>query len=281
MVVAMAQHGISMVTEDGLALSGRSWAPSAPKAVVLLVHGLGEHSGRYDHVAEAFNEAGVALLAFDLRGHGLSEGKRGHAPNYNRLMSDIALGTEHAKQQVPNHPFFLYGHSLGGNLVLHYLLERQPELAGAIITSPLLRLATDPPTWQTAAINLLNALHLRIGMASGLDDTALSRDTNVVRTYRNDPLTHNRITPALANDMVVAGEWMLGHAAELPCQTLLMHGDADRITSPEATQEFAQKAGGSVSLRMWEGFFHELHNEPGKREVLAHITGWLENCLKD
>lgn len=275
----MSQREIKLVTNDGLTLSGSEWSASNPKAAVLLVHGLGEHSARYDHVAELFSEAGISFYAYDLRGHGRSDGKRGHAANYDLLMADIFQALEKLRPQHPERPFFLYGHSLGGNLVLNYLLKHKPDIAGAVITSPLLRLTHEPPGWQTAALKLLNLLHLQVGMSSGLDDTALSRDSNVVRTYRNDPLTHDRITPALGTAMIAAGEWILAHAEELCCPLLLMHGDADQITSAIASRAFAEKAGDACALKIWEGSYHELHNEPGKKEVIGHILNWLENCL--
>ncbi len=265
---------------NALGLHGVDWSPdSRAKAVVCLVHGLGEHSGRYDHVAEELTKAGYALVAMDLRGHGRSEGKRGHAPDYDALMSDIFQLLETAARRHPGLPQFLYGHSLGGNLVIHYALRRKPQLAGVIATAPLLRLAYNPPTAQTIALRIMKALRITIPMASGLDDTALSRDLNVVRTYRNDPLTHHMITPQLAVAMIENGEWNLKHAADFPCPLLLMHGDADRITSAEATREFAERMGESCTSKVWNGFYHELQNEPGKQEVFAYMLNWLDHCL--
>ena len=127
---------------DGLPLVGRCWEPAGePRAVVCLVHGLGEHSGRYAHVAAALNDAGYAVLACDKRGHGRSGGKRGHTPSYEALMTDIDLLLAQAEQRFPGKPRFLYGHSLGGNEVLNYALRRKPDLAGVVATSPGLRTA--------------------------------------------------------------------------------------------------------------------------------------------
>ena len=272
----MPHFEFNVKTADGLNLQGRCREPEAKiKAVVCLVHGLGEHSGRYEHVADAFNRKGYAVFTFDLRGHGRSEGPRGHAPNYAALMADISKVLNTAKQHHPDLPTFLYGHSLGGNLVLHYALRQQPKLSGIIASGPMLRMSSPPPAWKTAMLRLLHALHIDCSIPSGLDDTALSRDINVVHTYRNDPLTHNRITPRLAVDMIRNGEWNLQHAAELPCPLLLMHGDADRITSPEATRAFAEKAGTACTLKIWDGLFHELHNEPEQNEMLDYVLAWL------
>ncbi len=266
---------------DGLKLQGQGWDPETEvKAVVCLIHGHGEHSGRYDHVAAAFNNAGFALLAFDLRGHGRSEGRRGHAPNYPALMADMAQLLETAKQRYPARPVFLYGHSLGGNLAIHYTLCMKPHLSGVIATAPLLRLAAAPPVWKTGLLRVLRVLRINCRLPSGLNDKALSHDLNVVRAYRNDPLTHNRISPRLAVNIIQNGKWNLQHAAEFSCPLLLMHGDADRITSPGATREFAAQATAQCTLKIWEGFFHELHNEPQKQQVLGRMVEWM-NALLD
>ena len=263
---------------DGTRLQGQGWEPDGEiKAVVCLVHGLGEHSGRYDHVAEAFNRAGLAVLAFDLRGHGRSAGKRGHAPSYAVLMEDTALFLDQAPERYPALPVFLYGHSLGGNLAIHFALRKKPPLAGIVASSPLLRLAYAPPAWKTMLLETMYALRIKWSIPRGEDDTALSHDQNVVRAKRNDPLCHGRVTAQLAVEMLRNGDWNLAHAAGFPCPLLLMHGDADRITSAEATKEFALQAKACCTLKIWDGFFHELHNEPGKNLVLAFALDWMAN----
>jgi len=278
----MPHFEYEMITTDGLKLHGQGWEPDAEvNAVVCLVHGLGEHSGRYDHMAEAFNRDRYALLAFDLRGHGKSEGKRGHAPNYTLLMSDIEKLLNEATVRYPNRPRFLYGHSLGGNLTIHYVLKQRPPLVGVIASAPLLRLAYKPSVWKNGILRGMQAIRLNLSMPSGLDDTALSRDMNVVRTYRNDPLTHDLISTRLAVDMLRYGQWNLNHAAEFPLPLLLMHGEADRITSATATAEFAKKVDRSYTLKIWEGFNHELHNEPEQQQVFDYVLNWMEQMSRD
>jgi len=263
---------------DGLKLHGQGWELDAEtKAVICLVHGLGGHSGRYGHVADAFNKAGYALMAFDLRGHGHSEGKRGHAPNYTVLTDDIFQLLEAARERFPDVPVFLYGHSLGGNLVIYYALRRRPKVAGIIATSPLFKPAFKPSVWKLALLRAMYTLRPSLSVSSGLETEALSRDSEVLQTYRNDPLVHDRISARLAIDMLRNGEWNLAHAADLPCPLLLMHGDADRITSAKASSKFAARAGDACALKIWGGFFHELHNEPDKQDVLAYVLEWMED----
>ncbi len=270
---------------DKLQFYFQGWEPKgSPKAVMCLVHGLGEHTGRYAHVAAALNDAGYALLGFDLRGHGKSAGLRGYTPSYDALMDDIGRLLGEAAQRYPDKPLFLYGHSLGGNLVLNYALRRcsgqavqgGPRLAGVVSTSPAIRVANPLPAAQVAMVKVMSKLKPDMQIPNGLARDALARDPQVIRAYASDPLVHDRISVRLAAGMLQAGEWALAHAAEFPLPLLLVHGSADQITSAAATQEFAGKVRGDCTLQIWEGFYHETHNEPEKAEVLGFTVSWLQ-----
>lgn len=264
---------------DGLLLVGRCWEPDGePKAVVCLVHGLGEHCGRYAHVAAALNDAGYAVLASDKRGHGRSEGKRGHVPSYDALMDDIGLLLAQAAERYPGKPRFLYGHSLGGNEVLNYALRRRPDVAGVVSTSPGLRPGFKPPALQLAAGRLMNRLWPAFTMPNSLEMDALCRDPAVIAAYQADPLNHDRLSARLGIGLLEAGEWALAHAAEFPVPLLLMHGTADRLTSPAASVEFAGRAA-NCTLQLWEGFYHETHNDPEKDRVIAFMVRWLDEHM--
>jgi alpha-beta hydrolase superfamily lysophospholipase len=263
-------------TEDGLRLYAQGWQPETePKGVVCLVHGLGEHSGRYAHLAAFLNQAGYALLTFDLRGHGQSEGQRGHTPSYEALLDDIAHLLDEAAKRYPNCPRFLYGHSLGGNLVINYALRRRPKLAGVIATGPLFRPAFEPPAWKLTLARIMYNLWPTLAMSNELDRQVLSRDPAVVRAYNEDPLVHDRLTPRLTMDMLQAGLWSMEHAAEFPLPLLLMHGSDDRLTSAQASREFAAQAGEVCTLKIWDGFYHEIHNEPEQGLVFGYLLEWL------
>ena len=173
---------------DGLSLFTQSWQPEdRPRAAICLVHGMGEHSGRYVHVADRLTKAGYVLFTFDLRGHGKSEGPRGHTPSYEALMQDISFLLEAANKQFPQLPYFLYGHSLGGNLVLNYVLRYKPQLKGVIVTGPWLRLAFEPPVFKVTFGKVMNKIRPSFSQSSGLDTKALSHDSEVVHAYENDP----------------------------------------------------------------------------------------------
>jgi len=264
-------------THDGQQLFGRVWQPETqPKGVVNLVHGLGEHCGRYEHLAGAMVEAGFALVSFDLRGHGRSGGPRGHFPSHEVVFEDIDGLLRESARRYTGVPSFLYGHSLGGNLVLNYALRRQPGLAGVIATSPWLRLAFKPPALKVALGRLMDKLFPRLTLPNGLNPADLSHDPAVVSAYVNDPLVHDRLSARLGVEALENGLWALDHAAEFSLPLLLLHGGADRMTSAEASREFASRAGSRCTLKIWEGMYHELHNEYGKDEVLSLIINWLE-----
>jgi len=276
----MPYHEYTLDTADHVSLFAREWAPDGePSAVVCLVHGLGEHSGRYAQVGEAFNRAGYALLAFDLRGHGRSPGPRGHVDRYAVALDDIACHLADAAYRYPERPCVLYGHSLGGNLVLNYALRHRPPIAGVISTSPLLRPTFPIPRGKLLLAQVLAAICPRCTLATGIDAAALSRDPSVVRAYVQDPLSHNRAGVRFSLEFLAAGEWALAHAADFPLPLLLAHGTADRVTSFAASQAFARQAGPRCTWQPWNGLYHETHNEPEKAQVIAFTLGWLSVLL--
>ncbi len=264
-------------TDDDIKIYAQEWKPEGEtRAVVALVHGLGEHSGRYQHVAEFLGQSGFAVLSFDLRGHGQSGGVRGHAASYDAIMDDIRRLTQEAARRYPNKPCFLYGHSLGGNLVLYYTLSRRPAgLYGVISSSPGLATAAPVPDWKMFFGRLMYRLYPSAQMDNGLDRSGLSRDPQVIAAYNADPLVHGKISARLAMDLIDGGQWILQHASEFPLALLVMQGSADRLVDPHATVEFADQTPGDLTFRLWEGFYHELHNEPEKVKVLGYVTDWL------
>ncbi|MFZ5648849.1 MAG: alpha/beta hydrolase [Bacillota bacterium] len=266
--------------EDGINIHARRWEPdSGPKGVVCLVHGFGEHSGRYHHVASYLTGAGYAVASFDHRGHGKSGGQRGHTTSYQAIMEDIDLLLDDAGHRYPGLPCFIYGHSMGGNLALNYTLRRKPPLLGVIATSPWLRLSASPPAALLAAARVLNKLAPSYPLPNSLDAKGLSHDPEVVRAYDSDPLVNRKITTRLFFSIHDAGLWALDHASEFHLPLLLMHGGTDPITSPEASSQFAGRIPGRCTLKIWEGLYHELHNEPQKGEIIGFIVNWLDGHL--
>ncbi len=267
-------------TADKTRLYAQSWQPDGPVVgVVCLVHGLGDHSSRYAHVAAALAEAGYVTLAFDQRGHGASQGARGDAVSYDQQMDDIKRLLAEAGERYPALPRFLYGHSMGGNMVLNYALRRRPPIQGVIATGPWLRAAFDPPAWRVRAGRVLHKIRPALLQPSGLDVTAVSRDPAMVQAYRDNPLIHDKISLRVYFSCVAAGRWALEHAAEFALPLLLMHGGADRLTSAAASREFAAKITAGCTYKEWDGLFHEIHNEPEQQQVFAYMIDWLDAHL--
>jgi alpha-beta hydrolase superfamily lysophospholipase len=276
----MPQIEYSLKTHDGLTLYGLDWRPEAPsRAAICLVHGLGEHIRRYDHVAAAMNAAGLGFIGFDLRGHGKSGGPRGHSPSFQHFMDDIGLFLEEAARRYPAQPRFLYGHSLGGLLVLDYAFSCRPSLAGLVATGPALKPAAPTSSLKIALGKVLYSMAPSMTMPNGLDLTSLSTDPAVSQAYTHDPLVHNKISARMGLDLLNTGQWVSQQKGPLPFPVLLMHGKDDRITSAASTGEFARALSGDVTLKIWDGMVHEIHNEVRKEEVLAYMLGWITSHI--
>ncbi len=267
---------------DGLEMFARGWAPEGnPKGAVCLVHGLGEHIGRYEHVGAAFAAAGYALLGFDLRGHGQSGGRRGHAPSLEAFFNDIDDFVRGAEARYPSAPRFLYGHSLGGLLSLSYGLSRKVNVHGMIVSSPGLRTAIHEQKSKLILAKLLGSIAPTITLASELATEHLSRDPHVVRDYVNDPLVHDRITTGFGRAGLKATDLAFERAAQFPVPLLLVYCSADQIAFPRGSEEFARLVPqGRVTLKRYEGLYHEPHNEPEKAEVLKDYVQWLDEQVK-
>lgn len=267
-------------TTDGVEIYERWWLPAGePRAVVCLVHGLGEHSGRYEEVAECFTSAGLAIASFDLRGHGQSGGKRGHAASYEGIMGDIDHLLSDAAQRYPNKPRILYGHSLGGNLVLYYGLKRQPKIEGIIATSPAVAPAQDPGG-KIVLAKIMKTVIPSFTMTNGLDVTGLSRDPQVAEKYKADPLVHDMISASLGLGLIESGRELRRDAAKFPhIPLLILQGTGDRLVNPSATAEFARSLGNRVTYKEYSGHYHELHNEPQKEEITSTLVDWINERL--
>ncbi len=268
--------------KDGLDIFAQGWEPSdaAPKAVVCLVHGVGEHSSRYAHVAEAFGKQGYAFFAADLRGHGRSSGARGDISSIEDFMQDIDSLLEHARARYANLPIILYGHSLGGILVLYYGLKRKPNIKGVIATSSGLRNSLQQQPMKMMAARVLGSILPRVTLPSELESAAISRDEKVVQVYNADPLVHDKISLGFGKAMIGAIQWTFEHASEFPLPLLLMHGKADRIAFPAGSIEFANATKDKSTLVLWDDAYHELHNEPMKEEVFKTMTDWMDAQIK-
>ena len=272
-------EAMQYTTDDDLRLKGKVWLPkSTPSGVVCLIHGFGEHIDRYEHVAKSMNDAGLALCGIDLRGHGMSEGKRGHTPSFDHLMRDIDQYIKGTRTAYPGLPIHLYGHSMGGNLAINYLLRfPHADITSAVITSPWLRLRFDPPKIKVVLGKVMRNVYPKYTESNNLDPNHLSRDKSIGEKYAADPLVNDKITTEMYFAMTEAGEWAIANAKPFTIPVLITHGESDPITSPDASREFASKA--KTQYKRWPEMYHETHNEIGKEQVISEIIDWFKSPL--
>jgi len=268
---------------DDITFYIQGWEPTGKtKAVVCLVHGLGEHTGRYGHVGKSLNEAGYALFGFDLRGHGQTGGQRGHILSLDALMQDIHQFVGFQKQNFPDTPIFLYGHSLGAVFLLAYSIQHGEGLNGAVVTGLALRSPILEQKAKVMLVNVLGSLLPRLNIPTGLDPGTISRDSAVVRDYVNDPLVHDKSSLAFARTSFIAIDFCFAHAHELAIPLLLMHGTDDKLVYPRGSEEFARRVSETnkdVTLKLWGGLYHEIHNEPEQVDVFKFTIEWLDKHL--
>jgi alpha-beta hydrolase superfamily lysophospholipase len=270
-------------TNDGLEMYSKAWLPSGKaKGVVCLDHGVGEHIGRYQGDGEALAAAGYILAGFDQRGFGKSEGQRGHTPNLEAYFDDIDLFLAQITQRYPDLPRFMYGMSMGAILVLSYTPLRKPVVVGVIAHAAGLKSSIEEQKLKVFMAKLLGNIYPTFTLKSGIDAQMLSRDPQVADLYTNDPLVHTLVTASWGKAMLRAIDLALKNASSFPLPLLLMQGTKDEIAYPSSSPMFADLAPkDKVTLKMWEGFKHELHTDPEKAEVFKTMIDWMDKHLEE
>jgi alpha-beta hydrolase superfamily lysophospholipase len=263
---------------DGHTIFHQSWLPDAdPKAVVIVVHGLGEHSGRYAHVATRLVTAGYAVHALDHRGHGRSDGKRVYVKSYDELQRDLAQFRRIASEAHPDVPVVMLGHSMGGNLAMGHALEHHDGLRALALSGAALKVGDDFSPAQIKVFGLMAKVAPGF-RPQGLDASAISRDPAVVEDYRNDPLVFTgKITAGLGSALIGAMQRFPGeyHSLELP--VWIGHGTEDRLTNIDGSRELeAAAVNAGVTSHYYEGLYHEIFNEPERDDVLDDLVAWLD-----
>ncbi len=264
----------------GLELYYQRWRPEEePKAALAIVHGFGEHSGRSGNVVGWFVPRGYAVYAFDLRGHGRSPGPRGYVNEWAEFRGDVKSFLELVHKQEPGRAVFLLGHSMGGLIVLEYVLHHPEGLAGVIGSGPVLA-QVGISSFLMALSKVLSSILPRLALNTKLDASAISRDPAVVEAYVNDPLVYSLGTPRLGTELTRAIEWTQAHAAEMRIPCLIVHGSADRLAPPEGSRVFYKNMTLADKEReVYEGYYHEVFNDIGKERVLGAVEAWVEQHL--
>jgi acylglycerol lipase len=264
----------TITTQDGIRILMTRDFTEHPRALVVLVHGICEHSGRYLSTASRFNDWGYSVYRFDLRGHGRSGGERGYVESYERFIEDTDLVITTARQENPGLPIFLLGHSMGGFISVAYGVKHPNRLSGLIHSG--------------AAVTVLPAVK---DLGEGFDFNALaltpipnslsnliSRDPEVVKSYDDDPLVLKEFTMKLMGEIFITGvDWLLQHLGDYRYPCLILHGGDDQIIPSEASRSlYEQITSKDKQLKIYDGLYHEILNEPEKETVLADIHQWIE-----
>jgi alpha-beta hydrolase superfamily lysophospholipase len=272
----------SLITSDGLKLRLREWSYPGARGTVLIVHGLGEHVGRYAHVAAWFNARQWRVVGHDQRGHGLSEGALGRLARDADLLNDLALVIDAVRQAHPG-PLVLLGHSMGGLVAARFCAEGMStgpadwyrSVDALLLSSPALDLGLSAA--QKTLLAVLGRLAPNLAIGNGLKPEWISRDPAVVKAYIDDPLVHDRVTPRLVRFIIDAGATVREHMANWSLPTLLLWAGADRCVAPAGSAAFAEATpAATVTAREFPKLFHEVFNEPERDEVFAALGAWFD-----
>ncbi len=273
----------TLATDDGLALYWQSWLPPGePEGVLLFVHGLAEHSGRYLNPVRHFVARGWTCFGFDYRGHGKSPGPRVHVNSFDEFLADLAEGHRLARIRHPKQKIFLVGHSQGGLLSLLYAQQNPDNLAGVVVSSPFLGVhpGSKPSFLVMGASKFISRLTPKMMFSKVANPAYLSRDPEVEKAYVADPLVSNQVSARWATEVFSAQRTALAEAPLMTLPALVMQAGDDRLVDPEATRTWVASAPGDlVDYVEWEGYYHELFNEPilERRMVFDKMEKWLES----
>lgn len=276
----------TFTTRDGVVVRIYDWRPdSAPRGVLVATHGHGEYALKYIHVAQALTAGGYIFWAYDMRGHGYSGGPRGHVPRYGAYLSDLQRVVDLARETHPGLPIFLYGHSMGGQITLHYLLERQPQISGlvrgAILSAPWLLLTFQPPAWKVWLARALANVAPTFAQETGLRDAVpMTHDLELLGAYPQPELRHSWMTARLGMEALAAGETAYERASELQLPLLILHGEQDGVFALDVSQTLYDRARSpDKTIHAYAGYYHEIHNEVGRQQVFADMLAWLDARL--
>jgi acylglycerol lipase len=262
---------------DNFELYWRAWLPDGePKAIVLVVHGLGEHISRYGNLVGHLVPKGLAVYGLDHQGHGKSEGKRVFVKRFQAYVDDLKTFHEMVRAENPGVKLFLLGHSMGGLIAVAYTLQHQQDLAGLIVSAPLLKPGESVSPATISLAKILSAITPKMGVQA-LDSTYLSRDTNVVKAYDSDPLVYRgKITARLGSELFAAMARVEQQMSAISLPILIMQGSDDKLVSHEGSRLLFEKAGSKdKTIKIYDGFYHEIFNEADRARVFADLDAWL------
>ena len=272
-------HEIGSFTgKGGIEIYFQKWIAEKAKAVLIIVHGLGEHSGRYGNLLKSFENKGISFFAIDHRGHGKSDGKKGHIDSFMDYVYDLKLFTEFVKEENKGLPVILYGHSMGGVIAAKYGMTYQDDLSMLVLSSPGFEPAFKVPAWKNSLAAFLSSRIASLTFSNGLAVKGLSHDPKCIEEYEKDKLVHGKITARWAVEFFRACKESLNNASAIKKPLLVFHGKGDPIVDYKASEEFYTKASSAIKkLFIYEGLYHETINEleADREKVLNDVTEWI------
>ncbi len=274
------QH-ISWQLSSGHKIHAQIHSTVSAKAVVGIAHGMGGHFGRYNHLRDLLLKNGYHVAGFDQLGHGRSEGKRGDTPKYELLVENFSLFTQKIKSLYPKLPLVLFAHSMGGNVLINYLLQSPKQVDLAIVSAPWIKLVQRPDFIKIRIARFIAKFHPSFLYSLVLRNQALSRDKEFLENYFEDKWCHSKISIRFFFSMVQAGRRILKNAPQLNIQTYLYHGTSDKITSHKASQKFYDLVTNKniINFDLLDGVYHEPHNDLGKQKVYSNILNTISQKL--
>jgi alpha-beta hydrolase superfamily lysophospholipase len=271
---------------EGLSLLRKCWLPYGdpsrrPRAVVALIHGISEHSGRYPALVNHLPAAGFALCTFDLRGHGRSEGQRGHIDRWSQYTGDVMAFLETVRNEFPESPIFIYGHSLGALIVTEYVLTQPAGLEGMIVSGIPRRPTGVARKPLVLLAKTMSHVWPRFSVSLGLDGSRLSRDPVMIRAYEQDPLVHHTATARWGTETLATIDDVRSRLGEIRLPILILHGGADRVNSVEGSRElYAGVSSADKELHVYPEGTHEPHNDSIREQVVKEVEDWLNRHLE-
>lgn len=269
-------------SRDGFKLYEQQWLPEGDvKAAVVIVHGIAEHSGRYGHVAAHLNANGYAVYTYDQLGHGNSEGTRAYIESIDTLATDLEQVINRTRQKAPKTPLFVLGHSMGGQVLAHTLVTLQPKVDGALFSGAAIKAGADIKPIEITVAKVLSRVLPKMNV-SKLSSDSISRDPAVVADYDADPLNYRgSLASRTGAEMLRAMDVISAGMSNITAPILVMHGTGDKITNVEGSMQLHARAGSAdKTLKLYDGLYHEILNEPEKETVLADIVGWLDEKVE-
>lgn len=271
------QRDFELSTWENGKIFAHSWLPDSPdvKDIIVLIHGLGEHLGRYNHWALKFCNEGFGVYALDMIGHGRSAGKRGHVDSFDENYESVSKLLESVHQKHPNAKIHLYGHSMGGAVVLGSVISRNLKASTIIVTGPAIAPGFEPPAWKISLAKFLDQILPGLVLGNELDINGISRDPAVVEAYKKDPLVHSKLSVRWFNEWLRCVDMIKRQVIEIKVPVLIMHGAEDKLTSPTAAEQLSKSMKTNTTFKLWPNGFHEIHNEPDKDDVFQYVVNWI------